>query len=182
MPIPFVLRKSNQHAADHAKQQVKEPAAGKSQKVEAKLTSGCGVIMYTFDSQTNSFEGTFVLAQYGGALAKETGTKCEGTPGQVAGVYNIITYTPTNDVFATGKLILNPVGTAGAYSVTYLLDATPENLAMLGYTEGTTLVYDAIGYLLPDGIHLTVGWDNDLYVRKVGAEAVEWGYRIFKPT
>ena len=181
MPLPFVLRKSKQQHDDHAKQVGSEKSA-KSPQVQAKLTSGCGVIMYTFNSQNNSVEGWFVLAQYGGALAKETGTKCEGTPGQLAGVYDIVTYTPTNDVFATGKLILVPVGTAGAYNVTYKLVATPENLAMLGYTEGTVLVYDAIGFLLPDGIHFTVGWDNDLYVRAIGTEAAEWGYRVFKPT
>lgn len=180
MPIPFVLRKSKQHAGDHAKQ---APGGGpKSPQPQANLTSGSGVIMYTFNSQTNTIEGTFVLAQYGGALAKETGTKCEGTPGQIAGVYDIITYTPTNDVFATGKLILVAVGTAGAYSVAYKLEPTPPNLEMLGYTQGTVLLYDAIGYLLPDGIHLTAAWDNDLYVRAIGSEAVEWGYRVFKPT
>jgi histidinol dehydrogenase len=182
MPIPFVLRKSKQQPADNAKQEVKEGAKPKKREAQATLTSGNGVIMYTFNSQNDTVEGTFVLAQYGGELATETGTKCEGIPGQLAGVYNIVTYTPTNEVFATGKLILVAVGTAGAYNVTYELDATPENLAMLGYTEGTTLIYDAIGYLLPDGIHFTAAWDNNLYVRQVGTEAAEWGYRIFKPT
>lgn len=181
MPIPFVLRKSPQDANDHAKEKGQGEAL-KSAQAQAKLQSGSGVIMYTFNAQTNTVEGSFVLAQYGGALATETGTKCEGTPGQLAGVYDIVTYTPTQDVFATGKLILAAVGTAGAYNVRYKLVPTPENLEMLGYTPGTVLVYDAIGYLLPDGVHFTAAWDNDLYVRRIGTEAAEWGYRLFKPT
>jgi hypothetical protein len=182
MPLPFVLRKSKQSADDHDKPQEHLLKVAKKPQAQATLTSGCGVIMYTFNLQANTLEGTFVLAQYAGALALETGTKCDGTPGQIAGVYDIVTYTPANDVFATGKLIFAAVGGNGAYSVKYLLDATPPNLAMLGYTEGTTLIYDAIGYALPDGIHMAVGWDNDLYVRTIGSDAVEWGYRLFKPT
>lgn len=181
MPIPFVLRKSKQHADEHAKQKSQD-ATAKNLSSQAHLTSGSGVIMYTFNAQTNTVEGSFVLAQYGGALATETGTKCEGTPGQLAGVYDIVTYTPTQEVFATGKLILAAVGTAGAYNVRYKLIPTPENLEMLGYTPGTVLVYDAIGYLLPDGVHFTAAWDNDLYVRRIGSEAAEWGYRLFKVT
>lgn len=181
MPIPFVLRKSKQDADEHSKQKGQGEALVSAQ-AQPQLQSGSGVIMYTFDAQANTVEGWFVLAQYGGALARETGTKCEGTPGQLAGVYDIVTYTPTNDVFATGKLILFPVGTAGAYSVTYKLLPTPENLEFLGFTPGTKLIYDAIGYLLPDGIHLTAAWDNDLYVRRISADAAEWGYRLFKTT
>jgi hypothetical protein len=163
MPIPFVF-KSKKH--------------DKSAKAEGQLTSSSGVIVYTWDSQANTVEGTFVLAMYEGALAKETGTKCEGEPGQLAGVYKITTYTPTGAVFATGQLILAAVGTFGAYNVTFVLEPTPENMASLGYVQGTKLVYDAIGYQLQDKVHFAVAWDNNLYTRTIGSDAKEWGYRV----
>jgi hypothetical protein len=182
MPIPFVLHKPKHLASGSSTHQVESRELPKKPQSATQLTSGSGVIMYTWNKQANTVEGTFVLAQYEGALATETGTKSDGPSGALAGTYDITTYTPTNDVFATGKLILVPVGVSGAYNVTYILEPTPENLAMLGYTAGTKLVYDAIGYLLPDGIHLTAAWDNNLYVRNVDSTATEWGYRVFKPT
>ena len=184
MPIPFV-RQSKKHAApaalERAAKAQAEPIA-RLPEAEAQLTSGCGVIMYAWDSQANTVEGSFVLAMYEGVLAKETGTKIKGEPGQLAGVYAIKTYTPAGDIFATGQLILAAVGTSGAFSVTYVLEPTPENMSSLGYVEGTKLVYDAIGYQLEDKVHFAVAWDNNLYTRTIGSDMKEWGYRIVTPT
>lgn len=181
MPIPLPS-KSRKHVPSHVAQVAQSGIAAQAPTATPELTSGCGVIMYTWNSAANTIEGTFVLSVYGGSLAKEVGKKTKGTSGQLPGVYDIQTFTDTGVLFATGQLILAAVGTAGAYSVQYILHPTPENLKALGYVEGTALVYDAIGYFLPDNVHLAVGWDNNLYTRNLGTAATEWGYRVVTPT
>jgi hypothetical protein len=196
MPIPFVHKakvataavakgaKSTKPAppSNEAAKQIAERLTSDRRASEAQLTSSSGVIVYQWDSSANTLFGTFVLGMYEGALATETGTKVKGEAGQLPGVYAIQTYTPTNDIFADGLLILEAVGSLGAYNVTYVLNPTPDNLEALGYVQGTTLYYSAIGYLVKGQPVLTVAWDNNLYTRSIGATAKEWGYRVVTPT
>ena len=127
---------------------------------DPEAVSPSGVISYEWNSQEGSLYGTFVLALYGGEVAVETGAKRSGSPGELAGDYDITTFTPTGDVFATGTLVIVPMGSAGAFDVTFIL--LPEDLAALGYIDGTVLTYKAIG-MQTSATQLVVAWDNDVY-------------------
>ena len=163
-----------------AGEEIAKRLSGARKPGDAALTSGCGVIAYTWNLQNGTILGQFVLAMYEGNIATETGVKVAGAPGQLAGTYAIQTYTSTGALFAQGLLILEPVGTNGAYAVKYILD--PVDPAGLGYVPGTLLFYDAIGYQTQNPPSLSVAWDNDLYTRNIGTGLKEWGYRLVSPT
>jgi hypothetical protein len=144
---------------------------------ETRLASDNGVIVYDWDRTHGTLLGTFVLAMYDGAVAKEKGHKVAGKPDLLDGTYAIETYTPEGDLFSEGRLVLTAVGRSGAYDAVFILHPTPANLAALGYAAGTALTFKAIGYKIPDRDQLAVSWDNDLYTRSWGASQQEWGYR-----
>ncbi|WP_437724990.1 hypothetical protein [Sorangium sp. So ce861] len=124
-----------------------------------------GVIIYRMDMNGN-IEGTFALAQYGGALAREIGKKMSDNPGSFAGEYSVTTFRPDNRKFADGRMIADPLGNQGAYRVRWVLRPVEEALQELGYVSGTELIYDAIGITLDGGKDVSVAWDNSVFTRK----------------
>jgi hypothetical protein len=150
-------------------------------QVEAQPAhSNCGVIIYRMDPVSGDVEGLFALALYGGQLARETGRKIEGTPGDFAGAYEVTTYAPDSSTFATGTMTAAPLGGEGVYEVTWNLLPVEGALKSMGYAPGTRLVYTALGMRLPGGAEVSVAWDNNLYVRRWPEDdgTGQWTYTV----
>ncbi|WP_441289851.1 hypothetical protein ACSRUE_03975 [Sorangium sp. KYC3313] len=128
--------------------------------------TSCGVILFRLDLQTGDVHGTFALALYEGELARETGVKISGPPGDFAGEYSVTTLRPDGTTFARGRMIAHRLGTQGVYLVRWDLDPVPEALQDLGYVPGTRLIYEAIGMTLGGGAEIAVAWDNNVFARR----------------
>ncbi|WP_438040798.1 hypothetical protein [Sorangium sp. So ce128] len=128
--------------------------------------TSCGVIVFRLDLQTGNVDGTFALALYEGELARETGTKISGPPGDFAGEYSVTTLRPDGTTFARGRMIAQRLGTQGVYLVRWELEPVPEALQELGYVPGTRLIYEAIGMTLRGGAEIAVAWDNNVFARR----------------
>ncbi|WP_437743124.1 hypothetical protein WME73_48605 [Sorangium sp. So ce302] len=128
--------------------------------------TSCGVIVFRLDLQTGNVDGTFALALYEGELARETGTKISGPPGNFEGEYSVTTLRPDGTTFAQGRMIAQRLGAQGVYLVRWELEPVPEALQDLGYVPGTRLIYEAIGMTLRGGAEIAVAWDNNVFARR----------------
>ncbi len=148
---------------------------------DRETSIGSGVIAYLWDPADGTLNGTFALALYEGELATETATKASGEPSVLAGTYDVTTFEPNKDVFATGTLKLDPLGTQGVYVVKWRLSPTADVLASLGLVPDTAFEYTALGMSVAGSNVLVVGWDNNVYTRVWAASGItyhEWGQRI----
>lgn len=128
--------------------------------------TSCGVIIFHVNLQTGSVDGTFALALYEGQLARETGTKISGPPGDFAGEYSVTTLRPDGTTFAEGHMSAQPLGQEGVYLVRWVLRPVELALEELGYVPGTQLIYEAIGMKLNRGSEIAVAWDNNVFARR----------------
>ncbi|WP_437589726.1 hypothetical protein [Sorangium sp. So ce1000] len=133
---------------------------------EQAAPTSCGVIVFRIDPQTGDIDGTFALAQYNGELARETGERIKGTPGDFAGTYRVTTLRPDGTKFAEGFMLARPLGQEGVYLVRWDLEPVEEALLELGYVPETRLIYEAIGMKLKGGAEVAVAWDNNVFARR----------------
>lgn len=174
MPIPLIAGRGDDPDASGAAPAT-SPRNDDQQLKGTLLTSQIGIVRYhwTNGQEEQQLRGDFALPSvYGSRLSLEVADKEQDAAGSFGGRYRVTTYTGLEEnpagVFATGTLLITNLAEqdgdpSDVYEVVWKLD--PIDPGRLGYVDGTSMLFKAVGMSAHDQSRLVVAWDNANYAR-----------------
>ncbi len=140
----------------------------------AVVDSQPGVLVYEWRDE-NTLVGLFALPNiHAGGLALEVAKRTAGEPGEFAGTYDVQTFLGQkenlDELFGDGTITFTPLkghdgSSNGVYDIVWDLTPVPAWQAILGYRDGTKLIYKAVARSFGGGKYAALAWSNALCER-----------------